>query len=89
MTLTSPIIKTINQVLLNLSPEKQQEVLNFVLDIQSQSNTSNPLLKEQKSKADLVQELRELFKELQSDPEIQKITEEEIKAEIDAYREGK
>ena len=89
MTSTSPIIKAINQVLLNLSPEKQQEVLNFVLDIQSQSNTSNPLLKEQKSKADLVQELRELFKELQSDPEIQKITEEEIKAEIDAYREGK
>ena len=37
----------------------------------------------------LVQELRELFKELQSDPEIQNITEEEIMAEIDAYRQGK
>ncbi|MDJ0556787.1 MAG: hypothetical protein QNJ68_20550 [Microcoleaceae cyanobacterium MO_207.B10] len=50
MTSISPIIKTINQVFLNLSPEKQQEVLNFVLDIQSQSNIPNPLLTGQKSK---------------------------------------
>ncbi len=64
MTPTTPIIKAINQVLLNLSPEKQQEVLDFVLDIQNQSNTPNPLLTEQKSKAVLVQELGELFKEL-------------------------
>ncbi|NEP04917.1 MAG: hypothetical protein F6K18_18660 [Okeania sp. SIO2C2] len=64
-------------------------MLNFVFVIQSQSNTPNPVLTEQKSKAVLVQELQELFKELQSDPEIQKITEEEIKAEIDAYRQGK
>ncbi|NEQ38043.1 MAG: hypothetical protein F6K40_17960 [Okeania sp. SIO3I5] len=89
MTPTTSIIKAINQVLLNLLPEKQQEVLNFVLDIQNQPKTQNPVFKEQKSKAVLVQELRELFKELQSDPEIQKITEEEIKAEIDPYREGK
>ncbi|NEQ77650.1 MAG: hypothetical protein F6K23_34335 [Okeania sp. SIO2C9] len=62
MTSTNSIIKAINQVLLNLSPEKQQEVLNFVLVIQSQSKTPNPVLTEQKSKAVLVQELQELFK---------------------------
>ena len=43
---------------------------------------------EQKSKAVLVQELREVFQELQSLPEIQEITEAEIMAEIDAYRQG-
>ncbi len=36
----------------------------------------------------LVQELKELFKEIQSLPSSQAITEEEIAAEIDAYRRG-
>ncbi|KKD35068.1 hypothetical protein [Limnoraphis robusta] len=84
MISTSTIIQAINQVLVNLSPEKQQEVLDFAEFILSRSNLS----KEPKSKAVLVQELRELFKELQSMPEIQEITEAEIRAEIDAYRQG-
>ncbi|MDY7008278.1 MAG: DUF2281 domain-containing protein [Cyanobacteriota bacterium] len=85
MTLNSPIVEAINQVLLNLAPEKQQEVLDFAEFILSRSNISTKL----KSKAVLVQELRGVFKELQSMPEIQEITEAEIMAEIDAYRQGK
>ncbi|NEP91256.1 MAG: DUF2281 domain-containing protein [Okeania sp. SIO2C2] len=89
MTLTRPIIQAINQVLLNLSPEKQQEVLDFAEFIQSRSTTSTSILTNQKSKAVLVQELQSIFKELQSLPEVQEITEAEIMAEIEAYRQGK
>ncbi|NER08388.1 MAG: DUF2281 domain-containing protein [Okeania sp. SIO3C4] len=85
MTLNSPIVEAINQVLLNLAPEKQQEVLDFAEFILSRSNISTKA----KSKAVLVRELRGVFKQLQSMPEIQEITEAEIMAEIDAYRQGK
>ena len=36
----------------------------------------------------LAKEMRDLFKELQALPSSQEITEEEIAAEIDAYRRG-
>ncbi|NEO52090.1 MAG: hypothetical protein F6K54_02725 [Okeania sp. SIO3B5] len=39
-------------------------------------------------RARLSQELRELFDKTQAIPEIQEITEEEIAAEIEAYRRG-
>ncbi len=85
MTFNSPIVEAINQVLLNLAPEKQQEVLDLAQFLQSRSNISTAA----QSKAVLVQELREVFKELQSMPEIHEITEADIMAEIDAYRQGK
>ena len=36
----------------------------------------------------LIEEMKELFKEIQALPSSQAITEEEIAAEIDAYRRG-
>ncbi|MEA5520421.1 DUF2281 domain-containing protein [Limnoraphis robusta] len=112
MISTSTIIQAINQVLVNLSPEKQQEVLDFAEFLQAKSlqsglvqpqKSSNwepgffeeviggwvgePLERgEQVEKAVLVQELKTLFKRLQSLPEVGEITEEEIIAEINAYR---
>lgn len=44
------------------------------------------LLAEEDKRAMLAEEMRKLFKETQAIPGIQDITEEEIQAEIDAYR---
>ncbi|EAZ88047.1 hypothetical protein [Crocosphaera chwakensis] len=44
------------------------------------------VLAEEDKRAMLAEEMRKLFKETQAIPVIQDITEEEIQAEIDAYR---
>ncbi len=49
MTANSPIIEAINQVLLNLAPEKQQEVLDFAEFLQTKSPQSASIQPEKSS----------------------------------------
>ena len=46
------------------------------------------VLSEDETRKDVSQRLKQLFDETQAIPGIQDITEEEIKAEIEAYRRG-
>lgn len=86
ITLKKRLIEKIN----NLSEEQLNSVIFFVeqLETLSEEDKKNKRPQTDEERIALVDELKKLFKETQELYKDNPITDEEIQAEIDAYRRG-
>ncbi len=69
--------------------EDPNNVVLSGLPFQSGQRVEIIILADDNSRAEISQKIRKLFDKTQVNPELQEITEEEIAAEIKAYRHGK
>jgi hypothetical protein len=86
ITLKSYLIEKIN----DLSEKQLNSVISFVEGLQNSLKNTKEIQRPQteEERMALVDELNQLFKETQELYKDNPITEEEIQAEIDAYRRG-
>ncbi|MFY7884327.1 MAG: hypothetical protein ACOVOV_05720 [Dolichospermum sp.] len=86
ITLKKRLIEKIN----NLSEEQLNSVISFVEQLENLSEENQKVKRPQtdEERMALVDELKQLFKETQELYKDNPITDEEIQAEIDAYRRG-
>lgn len=69
--------------------QKSKQIVLSDLPFQSGQRVAVVVIAEDESPADRVRELRELFQTTQALPQAQAITEDDIAAEIAAYRAGR
>ena len=86
ITLKNRLIEKIN----NLSEEQLNSVISFVEQLENLPEENQKIKRPQtdEERMALVDELKKLFKETQELYKDNPITDEEIQAEIDAYRRG-
>jgi hypothetical protein len=86
ITLKNRLIEKLN----NLSEDQLNSVISFVEGLQNQFKDAKEIQRPQtdEERMILVEELKQLFKETQELYKDNSITDEEIQAEIDAYRRG-
>jgi hypothetical protein len=78
--MASEIERSVISKLKRLPPERQREVLDFVEALERKGAAST---------TGSVDEIRALFRETQALPQVQTLTDDDVAAEIAAYRAGR